>query len=89
MGPSLDDGPLHRNEKRRTREVDEALERRAFLLVRLGVDARKPEQAAVCGHPCAEAVVLDGPKGTLLTLVNWTNGPLKALPVKVRLSAKP
>ncbi len=61
----------------------------AARLARLAVDERKPEQAAVCGDPGAEAVVLDGPRGTLLTLVNWTNGRLKGLPVSVRLPARP
>lgn len=58
-------------------------------LVRLGVDARKPEQAVVCSHACAEGVLIDSPKGTLLTLVNWTNAPLKSLSVRVQLPARP
>jgi hypothetical protein len=61
----------------------------ATKLVRLGVDARKVEQAAVCSNPGVEAVVLDSKKGTLLTLVNWTNGPLHDLQVRVHLPAAP
>jgi hypothetical protein len=61
----------------------------ATRLVRLGIDAKKVEQAAVCSDPGVEAVVLDHKDGTLLTLVNWTNGPVKGLKVTVKLAAAP
>lgn len=61
----------------------------ATKLVRLGVEAKKPTQDVVCDHPGVEAVLMDGPAGTLLTLVNWTNAPLPAVKVKVRLTAAP
>ncbi len=61
----------------------------ATKLVRLAVDARQPEQAAVCGDPGVEAVVLDHKDGTLVTLVNWTNAPRKDLSIRVRLTAAP
>jgi hypothetical protein len=61
----------------------------ASRLVGLAVDARKPEQAAVCGNPGVEAVVIDHKDGTLVTLVNWANAPVKGVPVSVRLPAAP
>jgi hypothetical protein len=61
----------------------------ATRLVRLGIDAKKAEQAAVCSDPGVEAVVLDHKDGTLLTLVNWTNGPVRGLKVTVKLPAAP
>ena len=61
----------------------------AEKLVRLAVDSRKPEQAVTCSVPGLEAFAIDSPEGTLVTLVNWTNEPVKNAEVKVRLSAKP
>src|SRR6185295_9873986 len=61
----------------------------ATKLVRLGVDAKRVVQDAVCSDDHVEAIVLDHPQGTLLTLVNWTNGPAKDLKVSVRLPASP
>lgn len=61
----------------------------AERLVRLGVDAKPIPEAVVCSNPHVEGVVLDHPQGTLLTLVNWSNEPLKDLKVTVRLPAKP
>jgi hypothetical protein len=61
----------------------------ATKLVRLGVEAKKVEQAVVCSNSGVEAVVVDHPKGTLVTLVNWTNGPVKDLQVTVRLPTAP
>src|SRR5262249_43810628 len=49
----------------------------AARLVRLGVDAARPVQAAVCSVAGVEAVVMDHQDGTLVTLVNWTNAPIK------------
>ena len=51
----------------------------------LGVD--RLDHVVVC--PGVEAVVTDHKDGTVVTLVNWTNAPLKGLPVSVRLSAAP
>lgn len=61
----------------------------ATNLVRLGIDAVAVERAASCSEPLVEAVVMDHPKGTLVTLVNWTNQPIKGLEVKVKVPAKP
>ena len=62
---------------------------RATKLVRLGVDVKKPMQEVMCGNPGVEAVVIDHKDGTLVTLVNWTNAPIKGLPVTLRLPAAP
>jgi hypothetical protein len=61
----------------------------ATRLVRLGLVARQPERAAICSQPGVEAIVTDHPAGTLVTLVNWTNGPLKDLHVAVKLAYRP
>jgi hypothetical protein len=61
----------------------------ATKLARLGVDAAKTVRPAECGNPHVEAIVLDGKAGTLLTLVNWTNGPVKGLDVRVAMDAAP
>jgi hypothetical protein len=36
-----------------------------------------------------ESIVLDHKDGTLLTLVNWTNGPVKDLEMQVRMKDTP
>lgn len=61
----------------------------ASKLLRLAVAARAPERAVTCDRAGVEAVVLDSPAGTLLTLVNWTNEPIKGLAVQVRLPKAP
>ena len=62
----------------------------ATKLVRLGVEAGNPPQDVVCSNPYVEALVIDNPnKGTLLTLVNWSNGPIKDLQVRLKLAHKP
>ncbi len=61
----------------------------ATRLARLAVDARKPVQSAWTANPGVEATVIDHPDGTLVTLVNWTNGPLEKLTVNVRLAVAP
>ena len=61
----------------------------AAKLARLGVDAKVIEEPAVCSNPFVEALVMDGPKGSVLTLANWTDKPVTNLQVAVRLSAKP
>ena len=53
----------------------------ATKLVRLGVEAKQPIRDVECGNGLVEAIVMDHKDGTLLTLVNWTNGPLKKLPM--------
>jgi hypothetical protein len=53
-------------------------------LVRLGVEARKPQQDVICSEALVEGVLIDSKEGTLLTLANWTNGPVKGLKVSVR-----
>jgi hypothetical protein len=42
-----------------------------------------------CSMPLMESILLDHKDGTLLTLVNWTNGPAKDLEVKVRMQDAP
>jgi hypothetical protein len=61
----------------------------ATNLVRLGVDSRAPTQEVVCSKPGVEAIAIDHKDGTLLTLVNWTNGPVKDLQVQLRLPSPP
>ena len=61
----------------------------AGKLTRLGVDAKLVEEPAVCDNPFVEAIVMDGPAGSVVTLANWTAEPVKNLSVKVRLPAKP
>ncbi|MGE3804680.1 MAG: beta-galactosidase trimerization domain-containing protein, partial [Gemmataceae bacterium] len=61
----------------------------ATKLVRLGLDASKVEPAVTTSQPLVEAVLIDHPKGTLLTLVNWTDQPIKGLEVSVKLPAAP
>ncbi|MFO0880426.1 MAG: beta-galactosidase trimerization domain-containing protein [Gemmataceae bacterium] len=61
----------------------------ATSLVRLAVDARKPAQPAVCSVPGVEAIVLDHPAGTLLTLVNWTDSAQKNLSVRLQMPYAP
>jgi hypothetical protein len=58
-------------------------------LVRLGVQARPLPRAVACSNPYVEANLIDHKDGTLVTLVNWTNGPLKKLTVGVRLATAP
>jgi hypothetical protein len=41
------------------------------LLVQLGIRGLKRDVS--CNNPQVEANVYDGPSGTLVTLVNWTN----------------
>jgi hypothetical protein len=61
----------------------------AGKLARLGVDATPVEEPAVCDNPFVEAIVMDGPAGSVLTLTNWTAKPVKNLKVEVRLPAEP
>lgn len=61
----------------------------AGKLARLGVDEKPVDEPAVCDNPFVEAIVMDGPKGSVLTLANWTAEPVKSLKVQVRLPAKP
>lgn len=61
----------------------------ATKLVRLGVDAREIAEQVECSNPYVEAVVMDSPKGTVVTLANWTDQPVQGLEVRVRMPAKP
>lgn len=61
----------------------------ALQLVRLGVDARPVEQAAIASNPQVEAVVMDHPKGTLVTVLNWSSAPINGLKLQVRIPAAP
>ena len=42
-----------------------------------------------CSENTVESIVLDHKDGTLLTLVNWTNAPVKDLEVQVRMKDAP
>lgn len=55
--------------------------------VRAGV--AKLDRPAVCSTELVESIVLDHKDGTLLTLVNWTNEPVKGLEVQVRMKDAP
>lgn len=44
---------------------------------------------ARCSNNLVESIVLDHKDGTLLTLVNWTNAPVKDLEVQVRMKDAP
>lgn len=61
----------------------------ATKLVRLAVDSKPVERPVTCSVAGVEGIVIDHPQGTLVTLVNWTNGPAKGLKVSVRLPAAP
>jgi hypothetical protein len=61
----------------------------ATKLARLALDARDVPRDVTCSLPGVEAVVMDSDAGTLVTLVNWTNGPCKGLEVSVKLPANP
>ena len=60
-------------------------------LVILGPSVGKIDRAADCkfSEGKVESIVLDHKDGTLLTLVNWTNGPVKDLEVQVRMKDAP
>ncbi|VTS00732.1 beta-galactosidase trimerization domain-containing protein [Tuwongella immobilis] len=57
--------------------------------VRLGLTSAKLNQEVTCSAPHVEAIPMDSPTGTLLTLVNWNNAPLKEITVTVRMPASP
>lgn len=61
----------------------------ATSLVRLGIEAKKPVQQVTSSVNGIETTVMDGPNGTLLTLVNWTNSPIKAGKFTVKLPKAP
>ena len=62
----------------------------ATVLVRLGIDAVSIDRQVVCSNPFVEANVLDSPRGTLLTLVNWSDqARLDGLEVVLKLPAEP
>jgi hypothetical protein len=58
-------------------------------LVRLGLEARAIPLAAACSNPLVETAVIDHKDGTLVTLINWTNAPLKKLVVSIRVPQQP
>ena len=62
----------------------------ARRIMNLGVDAALLDRQVVCTQAGVESFLLDNNKGTLLTLVNWTNEPkLAGLQVTVKLLAAP
>jgi hypothetical protein len=58
-------------------------------IVRLGVEARAIQRAVACSNPYVEAAVIDHKDGTLLTLINWSNAPVKKLGVGVHMAQQP
>lgn len=69
--------------------VPEGFQAAAADLVLLGVTAKPVTKAVTCSNPYVEAMLIDSPQGTLLTLVNWSANPIKDLTVSVRLPAAP
>jgi hypothetical protein len=61
----------------------------AKKLALLGVEARPVRRDVVCSVPLVEAIMIDHPDGALVTLVNWTNSPIKDLKVEVKLDYAP
>lgn len=59
-------------------------------LVHLGVSARPDLQREVITSVTGiEGLVIDNAKGTLVTLVNWSEAPAKAVTVQVRIPFQP
>lgn len=62
----------------------------AWRVMNLGVDAALLEREVVCSVTGVESWLLDNSKGTLLTLVNWTNSDeVGGLQVSVKVSRAP
>jgi hypothetical protein len=61
----------------------------ATKLVRLGIEAKPIAQEVVCSNPFVEATVIDKGEGTLVTLTNWNNAPVKGVTVNVKMPAAP
>lgn len=40
------------------------------------------EKPVLCSEPLVETTIIEAPKGTLITLVNWSGGPVKGLTVR-------
>jgi hypothetical protein len=67
-------------------EFDEA----ATKFIRLGIDAKEVKRQVTCSEPLVESFVLDNKKGSLLTLVNWTNQQTIAeLAVEIQVRSQP
>lgn len=54
-----------------------------------GMDFSQVKPVGKCSNNLVESIVLDHKDGTLLTLVNWTNSPVKDLEVQVRMKDAP
>jgi hypothetical protein len=74
---------------RRAAFSPERFDPNAEALARLGVDASKVERGAIASDPRVEPIILDGPKGTLLTLVSWANAPLHGIEISIALAQAP
>ena len=62
----------------------------AWKIMNLATDAALLDREIVCSARGVEALLLDNPKGTLVTLINWTNeAELDDLQVTVKLPAAP
>lgn len=62
----------------------------ATKLAQLGVTRANIDKQVVCSNPHVEANVIDSPRGTLITLTNWTNDPrIDGLTIKIKLPFKP
>ena len=58
-------------------------------LALLGIEARPLVEEVVCSVPAGEGLVIDTDKGSVITLVNWTDKPIAGLQVVVRMPAAP
>lgn len=83
MKTGLPAEPFARAGNKRKNPVDFAPA--AARLTQLGADAKAVARAVVCSKTGVEAAVIDHKDGTLVTLLNWTNAPLKDLEVTVRM----
>jgi hypothetical protein len=61
----------------------------AAELALLGVRSAGPARAVTCSNPYVESLVIDSPRGALLTLVNWDNRVLSGLEVAVAVPFRP
>lgn len=61
----------------------------AARLALLGIAAGPLVEEVACSVPAVEGLVIDTAKGSVITLVNWTDKPIAGLQVVVRMPASP
>jgi hypothetical protein len=61
----------------------------ATRLVRLGLDAAHVEPPVTTSAPLVEANVIDHAQGAVVSLVNWTDAPIKGVKVSLKLPWPP